>query len=144
VILLDVNVLIYAGDPISPQHGKVANWLQDLSESAESIGFSLPTLWAFVRITTDRRLSSHPRTPTGAFERVREWLSQPYVRVVDPGPRHLEILERLVIDFQAHGPRVSDAVLAALAIEHGATLASTDRDFSRFPSLRWVNPLDEA
>jgi uncharacterized protein len=64
------------------------------------------------------------------------------VILIRPGPRHLEILESLVINYQASGPLVSDAVLAALAIEHGATLASTDRDFSRFPNLRWVNPLD--
>lgn len=142
MILLDVNILIYAGDPISPQHAKVTGWLQDVSDGPESIGFPLPAIWAFVRITTDRRLSSHPRTPTGAFQRIRGWLDQPRVRVIHPGPHHLEILERLVIDYQAHGPRTSDAVLAALAIEHGATLASTDRDFSRFPNLRWVNPLD--
>jgi len=64
------------------------------------------------------------------------------VKLVDAGPQHLAILEELVTRCDASGPLVSDAVLAALAIEHGATLASTDRDFSRFPNLRWVNPLD--
>jgi hypothetical protein len=69
-------------------------------------------------------------------------LSQSQVIVIEPGPRHAEILEQLVVDYRISGPLFTDAALAALAIEHGATLASTDRDFSRFPHLRWINPLD--
>ena len=77
-----------------------------------------------------------------AFRRIQDWLSQADIRVLNPGPRHLEILQPLITRYEACGSLVSDAVLAALAIEYGATLASTDRDFSRFPTLKWVNPLD--
>lgn len=77
-----------------------------------------------------------------AFQVLRVWDSDPRVFKVEPGNRHIDLLETLMIRGQATGPLASDAVLAALAIEHGAELASTDRDFSRFPGLRWVNPLD--
>lgn len=141
--ILDVNILVYASDERAPEHQVTFAWLNDLFGQSERIGFSWPTIWGYIRITTDRRLGDRYRTPAEAFEQVRDWLIQPEVVAVKPGPRHLEILEFLVTQYQAHGPRVSDAVLAALAIEHGATLASTDRDFSRFPNLKWVNPLDE-
>jgi len=77
-----------------------------------------------------------------AFAIVGEWLAQPGVVSLHPGPLHAEILEELVSEYGATGPLVTDAVLAALAIEYGATLASTDQDFRRFPTLRWVNPLE--
>src|ERR1019366_9814035 len=82
-----------------------------------------------------------PLEPKKAFEVIAHWVAQPGVIVVQPGPRHAELLERLVLTYGAAGPLVTDAVLAALAIEHGAVLASTDQDFRRFPELRWVNPL---
>jgi len=143
VILLDVNILIYASDPISRQQASALSWLEALFGSSGRIGFPWPTIWAFLRITTDRRMSTRPRTMASAIERVREWIQQPEVEIVQPGSRHFEILQRIVLECEVTGPLMSDAVLAALAIEHGATLASTDRDFSRFPSLKWVNPLDE-
>ena len=92
-------------------------------------------------ISTNSRVLNNPKTAHEAVQIVREWLALPGVVVVQPGPRHLELLERLVIDNRAAGPLTTDAALAAMAIEHGATLASTDRDFSRFPDLRWVNPI---
>lgn len=140
--IVDVNILIYASDDRAPEHKATFAWLSQLFERSERIGFSWPTLWGYIRITTDTRLGDRYRTPAAAFQQIRDWLTQPDVVTVQPGPRHLELLELLVTRYQAHGPRVSDAVLAALAIEHGATLASTDRDFSRFPKLKWVNPLD--
>ena len=94
-----------------------------------------------MRLSTNPRVLAKPKTPKEAFQIVREWLALPGVVVVQPGPRHAELLERLVVDNRAAGPLTTDAALAALAIEHGATLASTDRDFSRFPDLRWVNPI---
>jgi uncharacterized protein len=140
--LLDINILIYATDAGAPQQKVVDSWLRDLFLRPGKIGFPWPTVWGFVRVTTDSRLRARARTAESAFERIKDWLGQPEVLVVQPGPRHLEIFERLVVDCQASGPLVSDAVVAALAIEYGATLASTDRDFSRFPNLRWINPLN--
>ncbi len=94
------------------------------------------------RRTLDELLARpNPKPAQEAFEIVREWLAQPGVAVVHPGPRHVDILEHLVTECGAAGPMVTDAALAALAPEYGATLASNDRDFSRFPELRWVNPI---
>lgn len=95
----------------------------------------------FVRISTNPKAWSFPIPVHAVFGLIRDWLAQPGDVIVHPGPRHAELLERLVTECRAAGPLVSDAVLAALAIENGAVLASTDRDFSRFPDLRWVNPV---
>lgn len=139
--ILDINILLYAHDPESPQHLAARAWLDNLIVSPEVIGLPWLTIWGFVRISTNQRIRPHPKAAADAFQRVREWLAQPGVILVQPGARHLELLERLVIEGQAAGPLLTDAALAALALENGASLASTDRDFSRFPGLRWINPL---
>lgn len=92
-------------------------------------------------LSTNSRILPKPMAAGAAFEQIRSWLAEPDVLIVHPGPRHAELLERLVTSCNATGPLVSDAVLAALALENGATLASTDRDFGRFENLRWLNPI---
>jgi len=144
VTLLDANVLIYAYNADAVEHPQMRPWLSDLFSGSARIGISWLVLWAFIRVATNPRLSPTPKPATEAFHIVRTLLAQSKVIVVEPGPRHAEILERLVIEHKISGPLFTDAALAALAIEHGATLASTDRDFSRFPNLRWVNPLTAA
>ena len=139
--LLDANVLLYAYDKDAPNHLAAARWIKHLFDGSETIGLPWITLWAFVRISTNPRVWTNPKPPQEAFQIVRGWLALPGVVVVQPGPRHVELLERLVIDNRAAGPLTTDAALAALAIEHGAKMASTDREFSRFPDLRWVNPI---
>lgn len=139
--IIDVNVLLYAYQAESPQHQAAASWLQALLAGEEIIGLSWITLWAFVRIGTNPRAWPSPIPVAVVFKIIRDWLAQPGVVIVHPGPRHAELLERLVTECRAHGPLVSDAAVAALAIENGAVLASTDRDFSRFTDLRWVNPV---
>jgi toxin-antitoxin system PIN domain toxin len=139
--LLDANILLYAYDKDAPNHQAAAQWIKQLFHGSGTIGLAWITLWAFVRISTNFRILNNPKTAQEAFQIVREWLALPGVVVVQPGPRHVELLERLVIDNRAVGPLMTDATLAALAIENGATLASTDRDFSRFTDLRWVNPI---
>lgn len=139
--LLDVNVLLYAYDKDAPNHLAAAQWIKHLFGGSETIGLPWITLWAFVRISTNSRVLNNPKTAHEAFQIVREWLALPGVVVVQPGPRHRELVERLVIDNRAAGPLTTEAALAAMAIEHGATLASTDRHFSRFPDLRWFNPI---
>ena len=139
--ILDANILLYAWDAGAPQHAAAKAWVQSLFQSPETIGLPWQTIWAFLRIRTNIRLMSHPAPPRETFRIVQEWLTLPGVMTVNPGPRHAAILESLVVGEGATGSLVSGAVLAALAFEHGATLASADRDFRRFPGLRWVNPL---
>ena len=139
--VVDANILLYAHNRDVPEHAAATRWLERTLNGSELIGLSWITLWAFLRISTSPRVWSNPKPAKEAFEIVREWLALPGVVILEPGRRHAEILERLIIDHRAGGPLVTDAALAALAIEHGATLASTDRDFSRFPELRWENPL---
>ena len=99
------------------------------------------TLWAFLRSITNPRLFERPLTIAEASAHVSSWLAQPSAGILEPGERHWEILRQLARDGQATGPLVMDAALAAIAIEHGATLCTTDRDFARFPGLTWTNPL---
>ena len=139
--ILDANILLYAYNKDAPNHAAAARWLKLLFNGSEAIGLPWITLWAFLRISTNPRVWAKPKPAKEAFEIVRDWLAMPGVIVLQPGPRHVELLERLVIENRAAGPLTTDAALAALAIENGATLASTDRDFSRFSDLRWVNPL---
>ena len=140
MILLDTNILVYASNENCPEYPAVSGWLQEIA-GEETIGLPSISLWGFLRIATNPRSTIRPLTLTRAFEVVREWLALSGVGVIEPGARHFETLERLATAGQARGPLMSDAVLAAIAIEHGAVLASTDRDFTRFPGLRWVNPL---
>jgi toxin-antitoxin system PIN domain toxin len=141
MIVIDANLLLYAYNADAPQQQAAADWLNRLLESDETIGLPWVTVWAFIRICTNSRVWSNPRSSKEAFAIIGEWLAQPGVVPLNPGPFHAEILEKLVGDHGAAGPLVTDAVLAALAMEHGAVLASSDRDFHRFPDLRWLNPL---
>jgi uncharacterized protein len=141
LILLDANILLYAYDSEVEQHGQAKAWLEALLASNETIGLPWQTAWAFIRIRTNMRSVKRPVPASEALRVVQEWVGLPGVVMIGPGKRHLEILESLVLEEGAIGPLVSDAALAALAIEQGATLASTDRDFGRFRGLTWVNPL---
>jgi toxin-antitoxin system PIN domain toxin len=98
-------------------------------------------VWAFVRIATNPRVFERPLSASEDQSAVSSWLSQPAAGILDPGERHWDILRELMRDGQTAGPLVMDAVLAAIAIEHGATVCTTDRDFSRFSGLKWTNPL---
>jgi hypothetical protein len=107
----------------------------------ESVGIPWTTLWAFLRVSTNKKMWPNPKSTEEAFDAVRDWLEQPVVSLLNPGPRHAELLQDMVSSQRAISPMVSDAALAALTIENGAVLASTDRDFSRFPNLRCIDPL---
>lgn len=144
MIVLDSNILLYRQHKHAHQHERVKQWLERLIETSEYICLPWVSIWAFLRISTNRRVHAEALTIQESADAVRTWLALPQSRPIDPGPRHVEILSRLMEDGQITGTRVTDAVLAALAIEHGATLASTDRDFARFEGLRWVNPLTAA
>jgi uncharacterized protein len=140
--LLDVNVLLYALDADSPQHSATMRWLDKLLETSEPVALSWITIWGFLRIATNPRAWPQPASVQDAFAFIDGWLRTPGVVTLNPGSRHSAILERIVLEYGVRGALVTDAVLAALAIEHGATLASCDRDFSRFTELKWINPVD--
>ncbi len=141
MILLDANILLYAYDRESSRHDAARRWVEGVLSGDEAVGFPLVTLIAFVRIATNPAVYRRPLTPARAVEIVSSWLARPNVSVAAPSERHWAILADTLERGQARGPLVVDAHLAALAIEHGATLASTDRDFARFPGLRFRDPL---
>ncbi len=142
MILADANLLVYAYDPDSPKHEVSRRWLEDRLSGPELIRFTWLTLWAFVRITTNPQIFAHPLSAREAVAAVTSWLQRPNAAIVEPGERHLEILGQLLERGQAAGALTMDAALAAIALEHGATLCSTDRDFSRFPDVDWQNPIE--
>jgi toxin-antitoxin system PIN domain toxin len=141
VTLLDANILVYVYNSDAQQHEAVFEWFEKQVAAGTSIALSWPAVWAFLRICTNPRAVARPLLLVQAFGIIRDLLALPGVALIQPGPRHLEILERLVSEHNIIGSGISDAVLAAIAIEHGAALASSDRDFRRFETLRWINPL---
>lgn len=140
MILVDANVLLHAYHPRSDAHEASRRWLERALSGSELVRFAWVTLWAFLRISTNPRVFEQPLSGREAAAVVSAWLAQPNVGVLEPGDRYWEILSRLLADGQATGPLVMDAALAALAIEHGASLCTTDADFSRFPGLQLVDP----
>lgn len=141
MILVDANLLLYAYYPRAEQHKASRAWLETTLASAEFLRFAWLTLWAFIRISTNPRVFERPLSIAEAEAAVSSWLAQPTTGIVEPGERYWEILRQLMREGQTTGALVMDAAVAALAIEHGATLYTTDRDFSRFPGLKWTNPL---
>lgn len=142
MILVDANLLLHAYNPRAAEHDASREWLEATLSSLDLVRFAWLTLWAFLRISTNPRVFEHPLSILEADRIVSSWLMQPAAGVLEPGERHWEILKRLLLSGQAVGPLVMDAVLAAIAIEHGATLCTTDRDFARFDGLMWRNPLN--
>jgi toxin-antitoxin system PIN domain toxin len=141
VILVDANLLLYAYHPRAEHHAASRAWVETTLAGPGLVRFAWLTLWAFLRIATNPRVFERPLSAAEADAAVSSWLSQPAVGILDPGERHWQILCRLLREGQSTGPLVMDAVLAAIALEHGATLCTTDRDFSRFSGLKWRNPL---
>jgi hypothetical protein len=141
VKLVDANVLLYAVDERSPRHRAARAWLEARLSGSETIALTWSVLLAFLRLSTSPRVFAHPLPGDQAFDVVDSWLAQPCVTLVHPGDRHSAVLRGLLASLGMAGNLVSDAHLAALAIEHGAELCSCDTDFARFAGLRWVDPL---
>ncbi len=141
MILVDANLLIYAVNADAPLHRKAKSWLESALSGQETVGFPWSVLLAFLRLTTRSGLFRHPLPVDTAFDLVASWLDQPSATLVEPGPRHLQVLRELLRPLGTGGNLTSDAHLAALAIEHGAELCSSDIDFARFQGLKWRNPL---
>lgn len=141
MIVLDANILLYAYDTASPQHAKARAWIEQAFSGLDPIGLPWQTTSAFLRIMTNPRLPGNRFTLEEAVQVVDSWFGQPNSRPLAPGDDHWPLFRQMIVEGQAPGPLVSDAHLAALTIEYGGVLHTTDRDFARFPGLRWTNPL---
>ncbi len=139
--LPDVNLLVYAADETAVHHERALEWVQSTLSGTETVAFAWLALIGFVRLSTNPRSFSRPWRADQALDVVDRWLAQPCATVVHPTDRHSAVLRELLAPLGTAGNLTSDAHLAALAIEHGATLCSCDNDFSRFSGLRWVDPL---
>jgi uncharacterized protein len=141
LILVDINVLLYATLSSAREHRACRAWLEDAFERYPRVGLPWHSLLGFVRIVTHPRLASPAIDVAEAWEQVEDWLDQDAAWIPEPTERHRQTLGRLLGAARATGNLVSDAHLAALALDHGLTLFSTDSDFAAFPGLRWKNPL---
>jgi toxin-antitoxin system PIN domain toxin len=144
MILLDANLLIYAHVESFPQHALAKSWLDVRLSSGDAVGLPWASLLAFVRIVTNPRVFERPEPIFDAWRQVEAWLDVEAVWTPSPGGRHRAVLTALLARGGLAANLVPDAHLAALAIEHGLLLCSTDGDFARFPGLRWQNPLTTA
>ena len=124
------------------RHEPARAWVEEGLSGSETFAFTWVVLLAFIRLTTSPRVFQSPLSTSEALDLVDSWLAQPCVTVVHPTSRHAPVLRDLLEPLGTAGNLTTDAHLAALAIEHGAELCSTDRDFSRFAGLRWANPLE--
>jgi toxin-antitoxin system PIN domain toxin len=141
MIALDANLLLYAYDSDAAEHDVARTWLEETLSSTPLVGLPLVSVLAFVRISTDRRLSDVPPSHRRVAAIVNGWLARENVVLLEPGPRHWPIFFEMLVDAGVSGPRVADAHLAALAVEHGATFYTNDRDFRIFPQLDVRFPL---
>jgi toxin-antitoxin system PIN domain toxin len=140
-MVLDANLLLYAVHEGADRHEAARAWLTTQLNGPRRVGIPWSSLGAFLRIATHPRAFPRPLSSTAAWDCVTGWLSAPVAWIPQPGPEHARILGQLVAAHDVRGNLVPDAMLAALAIEHGLTLHSTDTDFARFAELRWQDPL---
>lgn len=139
--LVDANILVYATDPNARHHEPARDWLdENLAKAPGQVGLPLPSLLAYLRLVTNPRIYSPPAPVSQAWDRVVDWLDRPGAWIPAPGERHPHFLGRIIDETSPSGNLVPDAHLAALALEHGLTVVSTDTDFGRFP-VAWVNPV---
>jgi toxin-antitoxin system PIN domain toxin len=141
VIIPDINLLVYSHDSSSLFHAKAAAWWQSCLTGTEPVGLLHVVVFGFVRIATNARVFRNPMTPAEASGHVRSWLEQPPVQVLGPGPNHIQQVLKLLEDLGTAANLVSDAQMAALAMDHDAVLHTVDTDFVRFQGLRWLNPI---
>lgn len=142
MILADVNLLLYAHHATGPHHLAAKRWWATVMMGSEPVGIAWIVVLAFVRMSTSRHIYSKALSVDETISIVDDWFEAAVTELVHPTPRHWTVLREQLRAGQAGGNLTTDAHLAALAIEHGATLYSTDRDFTRFPGLKFVNPLD--
>ena len=141
MIIPDINLLLYAYDAGSPFHAKAAAWWQACLNGTEPVGLLPVVVFGFVRIGTNVRAFQNPMIPSEAAGHVRSWLEQPPVELLDPGSGHVEGVLKLLEGLGTAGSLVTDAQIAAAALDQDAVLHTTDTDFIRFGTLRWLNPI---
>ena len=141
MILIDANLLIYAHVSSFPQHARARAWLDGQLSGGARVGLPWPSLLGFLRIVTNPRVFQRPEPISEAWRQVCAWLEAEVAWIPQPTDRHRDVLETLLKVAGTQANLVPDAHLAALAIEHGLLLCSTDGDFGRFPEQRWENPL---
>src|SRR5215831_7453097 len=141
VILVDANILIYAHVSSFAQHPVARDWLDQQLNGSGPVGLPWPSIVAFLRLVTNPRIFEHPESIGDAWRQVHAWLACETAWIPQPTERHAELLGEFLVLPGMHGNLVPDAHLAALAVEHGLTLCSTDGDFARFRGLRWLNPI---
>ena len=141
MILVDANLLIYAHVDSFAQHAQARTWLDDRLNGSAPVGLPWPSLLGFLRVTTNPRIFERPAPMSQAWRQVMAWLVCERAWIPPPTERHGEILGALLDALGVQANLVPDAHLAALALEHGLILCSTDGDFARFSGLRWENPL---
>ena len=144
MIIPDLNLLVYAYDSSSPTHPKAAAWWRETLSGEEPVGLPRVVIFGFVRVATNPRVFRHPMTAKEAAHHVRSWLAQESVRVLNPGPDHIELVLKLLEAVGVAGNLVTDAQVAALAIENEGVVLTADADFLRFSGVRWQNPLTGA
>ena len=141
MIIPDINLLLYAYDSSSPFHKKSAAWLQSSLSGTEPVGLVAVVIFGFVRIGTNPRVFQNPMTAAAAAGHVRSWLVQPVTQILEAPADHAGHVLRLLETLGTAGNLVTDAQIAALALDHGATVHTADTDFMRFRGLRWFNPI---
>jgi uncharacterized protein len=141
VKIIDVNLLVHAVNQSAPEHGAVLAWLEGEINTGSSIGMPWVSLLGFIRLSINPKVVTKPLTVEQALNQVSEWLSLPNVSVIAPSSGHLSRLSSCCKSVRASHNLITDAHLAALALEHNATMVSCDTDFAKFPGLRWINPL---
>jgi uncharacterized protein len=143
VKVVDLNILLYAVNRDSAQHTRARACIEGLLSGEETVAFPWVVLLGFIRLTTNSRLFPRALTAEQAVETVDSWLSQPPAVALNAGVEHWRQLKFLIAEAGTAGNLTTDAHLAALAIENGAELVSTDTDFARFRHLRYYNPLND-
>ena len=142
MIVVDANLLLYAYDSASAHHLRARRWVEEAFSGVEPVGLPWQSVSAFLRILTNTRLPGDRFSIEEAAGIIDEWAALPVVHLLAPGERHWAFFRRMLVDGKANGPLATDAELAALTLEHGGILYTTDRDFARFPGLKWTNPLE--
>ena len=141
MIVPDANLLLYAYDSESPFHAAASRWWAALLSGVEPVGLCPVVVFAFLRLSTHGKVFDRPLTVGEAAQRIASWLARPNVRLLVAGPGHIEAVTRLLTKAGTAGNLVTDAQIAALALEYGATVHSADTDFVRLTGVSWENPL---
>ncbi len=140
-MIVDVNILLYSRNPDAPEHRAASQWLETALNGPSRVGLPWASLIAFARLSSNPRVVTRALTPEQAMAQVTAWIDAPATWIPTETDDHATVLADLVLRHRITGDLMPDAHLAALAIQYGVEVVSTDGDFARFPEIRWINPL---